>query len=103
MLWAVWGLINQPPVWSVPALEIVTLIAGAPFWYCVALGLGVWQGVVVRRLMSHGRWWASFFLAWFWGGLMLATVIADFERPGLAFYVTLLGVNLHSVLRLRME
>ena len=102
-LWGAWGFINQPPVWSVPALEIVTLVASMWMWFAVAVILGVWQGVVVRRLMPHGRWWASLFLAWFWFCMTIATAMADFGRPGLAFYVMLLGINLHSILRLRTD
>jgi hypothetical protein len=101
--WGAAGIINQSYAWKIPAFDIIGLVADELYWFSIAISLAVWQGIVLRRMMPNGRWWASFFMAWLWGGILLATIMADFQWPGIVFYSTFLLINLHSVLRLRTE
>jgi len=102
-LWAVWGLINEPPLWSVPAFEMMTLVANSWLWFAIALGLSLWQFLALRHFWMTGRRVACFFLSWLWGSVSLSTMMADFSRPGLAFYIVLMMINLYSVMRLRRD
>lgn len=72
-------------------------------WYAVCGAVPLIQFWALRQDERRARFWACFLMAWWWTFVGLAVAIGGIDVPSLILYPLCAGMNLNSVLRLRLK
>ena len=110
--WAEWWAAVAALVWcgavtvmggmrQYPGFAFPLEVAPEWVWYGVCVLVPMAQLWALREDERGVRFWACFFMSWWWSFVGLAVLSKGVAVPSLVFYLIFAGMNLNSVLRLR--
>ncbi len=97
------AVVNMGGMGQYPGFAFPLQVAPEWVWYAVCVFVPLAQLWALRRDERRARFWACFLMAWWWTFVGLAVVTRGVAVPSLTFYLVFAGMNLNSVLRLRLE